>query len=194
MPVARADPRHWKTLICKGYRPARRKLEGIDARPPGRRADGGRHPDCKDTRSQALCYACAPIMTAPPTFRQFLVQLAERIGRHQLPLHDGASEIRDFLGPEGVHHELVSRLVRQVYRGSRCGHLDAPLDPAATLDLLAETAAATRRSARADIDQVRLADELLAAAVELLGGAPAPRPARAEAAPEILPFRPRWAG
>ena len=134
-------------------------------------------------------------MTRTPTYRQFLVQLAERVGRHQLPLRDGAAEIRAFLGPEGVHHELVSQLVRQIYRASRCGHLDAPLDPAATLDLLAMTAAATRRSPRADIDRVRLADELLAAAVELLGDERRRRPARtAPATPEVLPFRPRWAG
>lgn len=132
-------------------------------------------------------------MNQPPTFRAFFIQLAERIGRHQLPLRDDATEIRDFLGPEGVHHELVSGLVRRIYRASRCGHLDAVLDPAATQAVLAELAAGVYRSARADVDQVILVQDLLAAAAELLPTVQANRPP-VPRVPEVLPFRPRWAG
>lgn len=95
------------------------------------------------------------------TFRNLIVYLADRIGRHQIPVRDETHAIRDFLGPEGVHHDLITRFVRQVYRANGCGFLDAPVTRPATAGALEHIRRELLSSAQTDIDQVRLIEELV---------------------------------
>jgi len=102
------------------------------------------------------------------TFRELMVQLADRLGRHQVPVHEEAKEIHDFLGHDGVHHELISRIVRTVYRRNHCGHLAAAVDANRTLSALAPIRAELVCSPRSDICQIRFMDALMREVERLL--------------------------
>ena len=95
------------------------------------------------------------------TYRDLIVQLADLLGRHQVPVREDATDIHGFLGHDGVHHELISRIVRTIYRSNRCGHLDAKVSARATLDALAPLRQELLCSPRTDICQYRFMDALL---------------------------------
>jgi len=107
------------------------------------------------------------------TFRQFLCLLAEQIGHHQIPVRETAVDIHGFLGPEGVHHDLIKRTVRSLYRANRCGHLDARVQPGPCMDVLYALRQELLLGGIADVDQVRLAEELCDRAAEGLEFRPA---------------------
>ena len=93
------------------------------------------------------------------TFRQFIQQLAEKIGLHQIPVVANASEIRYFLAEDAVHHQFVTTLVRKIYKSNRCGHLDAVLDQDKTMSLLGKLRAELFAEDDADICKVRLMNQ-----------------------------------
>ncbi len=95
------------------------------------------------------------------TFRNLIVYLADRIGRHHIPVRDETHAIRDFVGPDGVHHDLITRFVRLVYRANGCGYLDAPVARPATAEVLERIRREVLSSTQTDIDQVRLIEELV---------------------------------
>jgi len=102
------------------------------------------------------------------TFRELVCWLAERIGHHQIPVRDTASDIHGFLGPEGVHHDLIKRTVRSLYRANRCGHLDARVQAGPSMEVLHTLRHELRGGGVADVDQVALADQLCEHAAEFL--------------------------
>lgn len=93
------------------------------------------------------------------TFRQYIHLLAESIGLHQIPVLRHATEIRYFLAEDGVHHQLVTTLVRDIYKKNSCGHLDAIIDPGKTLSHLAKTRSALLSEDDTDICRVRLMNQ-----------------------------------
>jgi hypothetical protein len=94
------------------------------------------------------------------TFRQLIHYLADKIGRHYVPVRENAHEIREFLQPDGVHHDLIKDVVRKIYRANHCGFLDAEISEPQTLDSLGHIRAALLDSPRTDIDQFRFMEEL----------------------------------
>lgn len=94
------------------------------------------------------------------TFRELILRLAERIGTHQIPVSGEAVEIRDFLAPDGIHHELVTRIVRMIYRRNGCGHLDATVAAPATYDALTPIHREMLRNTSTDVDQMRFMNDL----------------------------------
>lgn len=113
------------------------------------------------------------------TFRELIIQLADRLGRHQVPVREEAKDIHGFLGHDGVHHELISRIVRTVYRSNRCGHLAAAVEAGRTLSALGPIRGELAGSPRTDICQIRFMDALTRE-IEALLAPPAtpPRSAR----------------
>ncbi len=116
------------------------------------------------------------------TFRQYMQLLAHRIGQHQLPIVEGATDIHTFLAPDALHHDLVKPLVRQIYRGSRCGHLDAPLDTQLTLQLVAQARSELLAQDDTDICRLRCIDHWLEESLELLSDGHEARASAAQAA------------
>lgn len=100
------------------------------------------------------------------TFYELLNRLADRIGHHHIPVRPDAHEIREFLAPDAVHHDLVKEVVRRIYKANRCGHLHARVGAAATLETLSRIRLALIHSPRTDIDQYRFVEELCARAAE----------------------------
>ena len=94
------------------------------------------------------------------TFRQLLVELADRIGSQHFPVRENACEIADVLRPDAVHAELIKRVVRDVYRANHCGHLDASIDSDCTFDALGKIRGAIARHENTDIDQLNLLEDI----------------------------------
>ena len=86
----------------------------------------------------------------PVTFRYMIRHLADEIGRHHIPVRIQATDIHEFMGPDSIHHELVNKLVRAIYKANRCGHLDAPVHAAETFNALGNVRARLSQSGRAD--------------------------------------------
>jgi len=101
-------------------------------------------------------------------FRQFITTLSHRLGQHQIPVNDDAHDIHSFLRADGVHHDVVTDLVKRIYRSNACGHLDAQIDRSQTLHTLAETRREVLAAADTDICRYRLIEELCLLAQDLL--------------------------
>jgi len=102
------------------------------------------------------------------TFRQYIHQLAKKIGLHQIPVVLDATEIRYFLAEDAVHHEFVTTLVRDIYKKSLCGHLDAVIDNKKTMSLLGMVRAALLAENNTDICRVRLMNQFCEISSEIL--------------------------
>lgn len=100
---------------------------------------------------------CSPDTCA---YRELIGLLAERVGRHQLPLREDASDIKELLCPDAVHYELSKEMLRMIYRRNRCGHLDACVHARPTFEALGEIRSRLSRCRRTDIDQINLLDEI----------------------------------
>jgi hypothetical protein len=102
------------------------------------------------------------------TFRQFIQLLSEKIGLHQIPVVSNANEIRYFIAEDAVHHQLVTTLVRDIYKINNCGHLDALIDAEKTITLLGTIRATLLAKEDADICRVRLMNQLCEVATSTL--------------------------
>lgn len=102
------------------------------------------------------------------TFRQYIHLLAESIGLHQIPVLRHATEIRYFLAEDAVHHQMVTALVRDIYKKNCCGHLDAIIDPTKTMSLLVKRRSVLLSQDDVDICRVRLMNQLYEVSVALL--------------------------
>lgn len=92
-------------------------------------------------------------------FRQLILLLAEKVGHHHLPVRADANELREFLGSDAVHHELVTKVVRSIYKANHCGYLDAPISKSITFSTLGKLQREIAQSQTADIDQFNLINE-----------------------------------
>jgi hypothetical protein len=102
------------------------------------------------------------------TFRQYIHLLAESIGLHQIPVLRHATEIRYFLAEDAVHHQMVTALVRDIYKKNCCGHLDAVIDPTKTMNLLVKSRSVLLSEDDVDICRVRLMNQLCEISATLL--------------------------
>ena len=118
--------------------------------------------------------------TKTSRFRGLVTWWADRLGRHQVPLADDTDDINDLLGPDAVHHDLIQKVVRSVYRANNCGHLDACILLEETFTALGQVRVALIDSAQADVDQINLLDNIGWQTRQYFGletedGAPAPK-------------------
>jgi len=114
-------------------------------------------------------------------YRELMARLADLVGHHQLPVNRDAGDINDFLDGAPVHHELMRDVVRSIYRGGRCSHLDAEVRAETVFNCLGRIRGRLLAEADTDIDQVNILEEL-GWASRLLFAAPAPR--QADSRPE----------
>ncbi len=122
------------------------------------------------------------------TFRQYIHHLAKKIGLHQVPVVLDATEIRYFLAEDAVHHEFVTMLVRDIYKKSLCGHLDAVIDNKKTMSLLGMVRADLLAENNTDICKIRLMNQFCEISSEILSPEYQREPV-ADAAQEELPER-----
>jgi len=95
-----------------------------------------------------------------PTFRQLVMRLSERIGRHQIPADPDATEIASIVGPDGIHPAIIPGVLRDVYRANGCGHLDARIRLEPTFEALGAAWQRLRRGDRTDVEQIELIETL----------------------------------
>lgn len=92
-------------------------------------------------------------------FKELVGCLADEIGYHQVPLNTRAHQVNDLLEGCALHHELMLRLMRAIYRRNGCHKLIDGVTRAATLDAVAPVRLDVLRSPRTDIDTKRLMDD-----------------------------------
>ncbi|MFC1664438.1 hypothetical protein ACFL17_02260 [Pseudomonadota bacterium] len=105
-------------------------------------------------------------------FRQLILLLAEQVGHHQLPVHANANELSEFLGSDAVHHDLVSKVVKSIYKANHCGYLDAPISKSITFAVLGKLQRQIAQSQTADIDQFNLISDFGRVLSKYLADAP----------------------
>jgi hypothetical protein len=96
-------------------------------------------------------------------FRELIRRLEERLGYHQLPLNTAARGLRDLFDGGPLHHELMTQLVRAIYRHNACQRLDDPVQRLETFRALEPIRLQALRAPSTDIDAYRLLEELCAA-------------------------------
>lgn len=126
-------------------------------------------------------------------YRALALALADRVGRHHLPLRDDASDINELLLPDAVHYELSKDMLRMIYRRNRCGHLDARVQPGPTFAALGEIRWRLTRCRTTDIDQVNLLEEVGWALREIFQTDLSTAGAPVATVPEIVAFPQRRA-
>ena len=93
-------------------------------------------------------------------FGQFLAQLENRLGYHQLPVNPAAADIRDVFDSSPVHTELMTRIVRAMYKQNRCHKMADPVSAAKTNEALIAVRLEILRSPKTDVDVFALIDDL----------------------------------
>ncbi len=92
-------------------------------------------------------------------FKKLVECLADEIGYHQVPLNARAYQVSDLLEGCALHHELMLRLIRAIYRHNGCHKLLDGVTRSATLDAVAPVRLDVLRSPKTDIDTKRLMDD-----------------------------------
>jgi len=106
------------------------------------------------------------------TFAQFVRHLERRLGHHQLPLNPSAAGIQDLFETCAVHHELMTRLVREIYKKNKCERLSDAITRSSTFDAVAPIRLEILRAPHTDIDLFNLMEDLCAAINTAFGGDP----------------------
>jgi len=86
--------------------------------------------------------------------------LSEAIGEHHIPVVDGVEHLSALIAPDAVHYDLIKKLFQLIYKANHCYHLNAPVSFLPTFDALGEFHVQLISSARADIEQVNLVNEI----------------------------------
>jgi len=92
-------------------------------------------------------------------FRQLILLLADKVGHQHLPLRADANDLEEFLKSDAVHHDLVTKVVKAIYKANRCGYLDAPISKDITFSTLGKLQREIAQSRTTDIDQFNLINE-----------------------------------
>lgn len=119
-----------------------------------------------------------------------LVQLLEhRLGHHQVPINPGARELHDLFDNSPLHHELMPRIARAIYKANGCRSLRDPVAAAATFDAIAPIRLQVLRAKDTDVDVYRVIEEVCTA-VGAAFDSRNEKPASSASAPEraVVPF------
>jgi hypothetical protein len=140
------------------------------------------------------------------TFIELMAQLEAQLGNHQIPLNSKATDLRDLFESGPLHHDLINRVVREIYRRNRCRHLRNTVTRDDTFNALSPIRQSLLKNTTTDVDAYHVMDDLcraIAHAFSVIDGGPG-RPRRAGRRPDaqvidITPFlRARrirsWAG
>jgi hypothetical protein len=106
------------------------------------------------------------------TFAQFVRHLERRLGHHQLPLNASAAGIQDLFETCAVHHELMMRLLREIYKKNKCENLCDAVTRSSTFDAVAPIRLEILRAPHTDIDLYNLMEDLCTAINLAFGGDP----------------------
>jgi len=93
-------------------------------------------------------------------FIGLLQHLEERLGYHQFPVNPTAADIKSIFEGSPLHIDLVTRLVRAIYKHNDCRRLSDPVTRETTFAALAPIRLEVLRSISTDVDVYRLMDDL----------------------------------
>lgn len=126
------------------------------------------------------------------TFIQLLKALERELGYHQFPVDACAPDLARVFESSAVHHDLATRLVREIYRANRCQKLSHPVSRELTLSALIPIRLDILKADNTDIDLFRFIEnccEVIERSLALPVDPPAPVGAAiANSSADVLPF------
>ena len=93
-------------------------------------------------------------------FKELLSQLEERLGSHQFPVNEAATNIKNIFEGSPLHHDMMTGLARAIYVSNACRRLTDPVNLDKTLQALAPIRQEALRSTATDADLYRVVDDL----------------------------------
>jgi hypothetical protein len=96
-------------------------------------------------------------------FRELAYHLEERIGYHQVPINPAATCPQDLFECCPLHHELMTDLMRAIYRTNRCRKLTDPVGRTETFKAVEPIRLRLLRSANTDVDEFQLMESFCSA-------------------------------
>ncbi|MFQ5994236.1 MAG: hypothetical protein ACE5K1_04015 [Acidiferrobacterales bacterium] len=96
-------------------------------------------------------------------FRELIQHLEDRIGYHQIPINPAATGPKDWFEGCPLHHELMTEVIRAIYKQNGCRKLTDPVDRKKTFKALSPIRLKVLHAANTDIDVFHLVENLCAA-------------------------------
>ena len=106
-------------------------------------------------------------------FKELLQHLEERLGNHHFPVNPAATNIKDVFASGPLHHDLMVRIVRAIYKDNGCRSLKDPVSAEKTFGAIAPIRLQVLHSTATDVDLYRAVDDLCHA-LQNIFGLPAP--------------------
>lgn len=102
------------------------------------------------------------------TFLQLMQLLERRLGYHQLPVNADAIHVRDIFESCPVHHDLATRLLREIYRANRCQRTADLVARDATIGAILPIRAEVLKAPHTDVDMFRFLETFCEAVDQFL--------------------------
>jgi len=102
-------------------------------------------------------------------FKELLQHLEERLGSHHFPVNPIAVGIKDVFASGPLHHDLMVRIVRAIYKDNDCRNLKSAVNAEKTFGAIAPIRQEVLRSATTDVDLYRAIDDLCHALNSIFG-------------------------
>lgn len=102
------------------------------------------------------------------TFLQLMQLLERRLGYHQLPVNADAVHVRDIFESCAVHHDLATRLLREIYRANRCQRTGDLVERDASIAAILPIRAEVLKAPHTDVDMFRFLETFCEAMDNLL--------------------------
>ena len=94
------------------------------------------------------------------TFVELLQRLEAQLGYHQIPLNPAATDLRNVFESGPLHHDLLIRVVREIFRSNRCRHLHDAVTRDGTFNALSPIRQSLLGKASTDVDAYHVMDDL----------------------------------
>ena len=109
------------------------------------------------------------------TFIELMQGLERQLGYHQLPLNPAATDLRNIFESGPLHHDLLTRVVREIFRSNRCQRLKDTVTRDGTFNALAPIRQSLLGAASTDVDAYHVMDDLCRAVAHVFTDADTPR-------------------
>jgi len=108
------------------------------------------------------------------TFIELLQRLESRLGYHQLPLNPAATDLRNIFESGPLHHDLLTRVVREIYRSNRCRRIEDAVTRDGTFNAIAPIRQSLLGATSTDVDAYHVMDDLCRAVAHVFTDAELP--------------------
>lgn len=92
------------------------------------------------------------------TFREFIIALEHHLGYHQVPVNKVAEELPDLFESSPVHGDLVTKLLRAIYKENQCQKFTDDVDLDRCNNAIAPIRLELVKASHTDVDSITFID------------------------------------